>query len=233
MKNIIKAALLLLFISFSIQSFPQFRVGVKAGLNLTNVRQNFTDSGSEWDTKPRALFSVGPCADIGFGRFLSLQPGLLLSAKGFSADVVKVWEASSGYDRYTIYYLEVPIHLAVKLKMFQVYTGPYLAVGLTGKNKWDMDFNGDKDSGIESIPLGSSWNSSTSDAYVAATRFDYGWDLGVGCKLGPILINTGLELGLANITPDDTSDSSYDRSEWKISNIAGVFSVTYFFGRWR
>jgi hypothetical protein len=248
MRNLIKAALLLLFISFSVQSFPQFRLGVKAGLNIASIRQNFSSDLSDYELQnpvPRLLYSVGPCFDIGFGRWVSLQPALLLSAKGVGADVKKEYDADSGYDRWTINYLEIPINVAFKIKGFQLYVGPYFAIALSGKNKWDIDYGGgDTNSDFEKLSFVSSevdpndlegedplfdffsWH---------FKRFDYGLNLGAGYKLGPVLLSAGYSLGLANLTPSikDIGTDLFDPKDAKRSTSTFTVSVSFFFGRWR
>jgi hypothetical protein len=248
MKNLIKAGLLLLFLSFSIQSFSQFRLGVKAGLNIASIRQNFSSTFSDYELKnpvPRVLYSVGPCFDIGLGRWLSLQPALLLSAKGVGADVKKEYDANSGYDRWTINYLEIPINVAVKFKGFQVFAGPYFAIALAGNNKWNIDYGGgDKRTKTEKLSFVSgkvdpndldaidplfdffSWH---------LKRFDYGLNLGAGYKLGPVLFSAGYSLGLANLTPSikDVGTDLFDPKDAKRSTSTFTISVSYFFGRWR
>lgn len=236
MRNLLKAAFLLLFISLSIQSFPQFKAGVKAGLNIATVLQSYADSEDEFSTKPRLLYSFGPTFDIGFGRIISLQPSLLISAKGFGVDVTEDYDAESGYDRWTVNYLEIPINVAVKLKGFQIYAGPYIAIALFGKNKWDIDYGGGDTNSDETdfAFVGSEIDPQDydEDKYYLK-RMDYGLNLGVGYKLGPILFNAGFSAGLANLMPGIKDYPDYDPADYKTTNFTGVISVTYYFGRWR
>jgi hypothetical protein len=229
MKNLIKTFLFLLFVLISFPSFSQFKAGVKAGLNIADVIMD------DWETVPHLLYSGGLCFDISFGDMVSLQPALLLSGKGFSLDIEDLYGKDyKGYSRTTVNYLEVPINVAFKFKGFQVYTGLYMAYGLSGKNKHKLEYEGETESGDDPVKLvGSSWNSDESDAEFAMRRFDFGWNLGAGYKLGPVLFSAGLSLGLANLTPDDTANDDFDPGEHKITNIVGMISVTYFFGKWK
>jgi hypothetical protein len=67
-------------------------------------------------------------------------------------------------------------------------------------------------------------------------RLDYGVNLGVGYQLGPILLNAGASLGLANITPDmsiddDLYDVDFDPDDYKVTTRTITLSATFFFGK--
>jgi hypothetical protein len=101
MKQLLKPAILLLCVLFSLQSYSQVKFGLKAGPSITTLIQNFDDSDEEFATLPRLLFTLGGVADIGFSDMLSLQPGLLVSLKGAGVDIDEESDGQvSGYDRY-------------------------------------------------------------------------------------------------------------------------------------
>jgi hypothetical protein len=65
----------------------------------------------------------------------------------------------------------------------------------------------------------------------AFTALDYGFNAGVGYKVGPVLIQAGYSLGLGNMTPAYEGDPASERDDYKISNRVITLSVSYFFGR--
>jgi hypothetical protein len=74
-----KAFTLILAIAFSlIQSFGQISIGVKGGLNLSNVK----NIGSA-NNKTRLGFNSGLITEIAVGKKFIIQPELLYSIKGF------------------------------------------------------------------------------------------------------------------------------------------------------
>jgi hypothetical protein len=250
MKNLTKSFLFLLFILISLPAFSQFKAGVKAGLNISSIHQNFSSDYSDFELNnqlPRLLYSVGPCFDIGFGDWVSLQPALLLSAKGVGVNVDKESDGNaSGYDRFTITYLEVPINVAVKFKGIQAYLGPYFAIALAGTNKWKYEAGGESTSGSEALKFKNEVDVSDLNPDMAGGDFfswyhkpiDFGLNIGAGYKLGPILFSAQYSIGLANLTPDLKGEEEYlgfafDPKDAKTSTRTFTFSVSYFFGKWK
>ena len=242
MKNLVKAGSLLLFALISFPTFSQFKVGVKAGLNIATIHQNFTRDYDYYEIQhpvPRLLYSVGLCSDISFGDWVSLQPALLFGAKGVGINVKKEYEADKGYMRFTANYLEIPINVVGKYKGFQAYAGPYIAFALSGKNKWDMEADGETDSGSEKIEFvwkevdPADLDSEYEFFVLRSRRLDYGLNIGVGYKLGPVLFNAGYSLGLANMTPSvkGMDEDEFDPKDAKRSTRTVTISVSYFFGK--
>jgi hypothetical protein len=233
MKNILKCTTILALALLSISSYGQINFGVKAGLNVTTIGQNFDDDDLEMETRPRLLFTLGGLADISFSDMISLQPGLNFSLKGFGVDVKDEYDADKGYDRYTVGYLEIPINVALKFGGFQAFAGPYIGVGLFGKNKWDVSGDGWDDSGDADIVLvtGKATPEQMMDDELVIRRIDYGINLGAGYKLGPVLVGANLAWGLANLTPDVEDAGDYDPKDYKTTNRTISITATYFFGK--
>ena len=234
MKNVFKIFLiLLLFITIGTQkSFSQLKFGVKGGVNLANIAQDYKDASDEEATKMSVLYTFGGVIDFSLSDAMSIQSGLLLSAKGYSVDVKEEYDAT-GFDRYVINYLEIPVSFAYKIKGFQVYAGPYVAFGIFGKNKWDLKGDGWDDSGdakfkfvMKEVDL-----ESLADDELPAKRVDYGLNFGVGYQLGPILINAGYSLGLANLTPAIKDFDEFDPKDNKNSTRTISLTATFFFGK--
>ncbi len=224
----------------SILVHAQLQFGPKLGLNLANCAFNIKDSDSDPETKMRLAFAIGGVIDYGFSDAFSLQSGLMFSSKGFSRDLDE-WADEfnyDGYSRYILNYLEIPITVAYKIKGFQIYTGPYIAFGIGGKNKWDYTYtiNGaeesEKDDSKIKPKMGEVKEEDLGDDESAYSAFDYGLNFGLGYQIKSILINAGYSLGLGNINPGyDYEDFDYDRSDYKYSNRVISISVSYLFGK--
>ena len=153
-----KITLLLIVVGliFSVQTFAQVKIGIKAGGNLNNMKFDIDrDYGDEPETKTKMGFHIGLITDIPLlESTLSLQPALLFSNKGYSVDMEEMLDDAfddygvdiddyEGYVRLNYNYIELPINLVYKNSGFQVSAGPYFAVGIGGSFKHDFSFEAD------------------------------------------------------------------------------------------
>lgn len=232
MKYLIRMFFVIALVAISVQTNAQVKFGVKAGLNMNNISQNFEESDWEDETKMSLAYSFGVTVDYGLNDALSLQSGLMLTSKGFAYDVEEEWgEGVEGSDKLILNYLEVPFNFAYKVSDFQVYAGPYVAIGIGGKNKWDVSYDGESDADEFKLKpvFGKVTEDDLGDDEDAYNALDYGLNFGIGYQVGPILINAGYSLGLGNITPNyDFED--FDPKDFKQANRVITFSVSYFFG---
>jgi hypothetical protein len=229
MKQLLKPAILLLCVLFSLQSYSQVKFGLKAGPTISNIIMNYDDSDDEYATLPRLLFTMGGVADIGFNDMISLQPGLMLSFKGFGIDTEEEFD-ESGYARVTVAFLEIPVNVAFKFGKFQVHGGPFVAIGVWGQQKWDVgDESGSEDIKfvMKKATYDDWWDS---EEFGIMKRIDYGLGLGLGFEVGPILLSADAEIGLANLTPDVEDLEGYDPKDYKNSSIAVSLTATFFLG---
>src|SRR4051812_49299687 len=60
----------------------KFQFGLKAGLNNSNV---YDESGDQFHAASKFGLAIGAFAEIPFGKYLGLQPAVLISQKGFIA----------------------------------------------------------------------------------------------------------------------------------------------------
>lgn len=148
---------------FALAGFSQVKWDAKFGMNFSNVTKYS-------DTKALPGFHLGVGMDYGFSENWSLQSGLLISSKGY-----KIKEGEYKETNRPIY-LDIPILAAYKFNISDnaklvINAGPYLAIGLGGKAKWDGDdedmklFKGED--GIDA----------------PCKRFDLGLQYGIGVEL--------------------------------------------------
>lgn len=219
MKNLVKFSLILAFVATTCISNAQsnrLKFGVKAGLNLANIAQNYKISEDEDDTDMLLGLSLGATVEYELKENLALQSGLIFSRKGYKMDYKDEYESSEGKVKVT--WLEVPMNFTYKMNDFQIYAGPYMAFGIGGEMEYDETEDGYSYSSSTDIKFGDN----DSDH---VRGFDYGLNLGLGYQTGNLLFNAGYSLGLANLQPND-SDGDYKNSNRVIS-----FSVSYFFGK--
>jgi hypothetical protein len=239
--------MLIILAALTFSARAQVTLGVKVGANLSNIHQNYKDSDMEDVTKIRPGFHLGLTADVPFSDNFSFQPGLLFTTKGCNYDINYTEEdlpvkgvaelvTVEGDASTALNYIEIPLHVAYKANDFQIFVGPYLAMGISGKYKYDytassifgsMNFNDEFKlkpafGEVKAEDLGED-----EDAFMA---LDYGLNFGVGYTVGPVLIQGGYSLGLGNINAKYEGWSDSDRSDYKDSNRVITLSVSYFFG---
>jgi len=238
MKKLLSGIAAVLFVFSASQSMAQARIGLKAGLNASNMMYNYEDSDLEPDSKMKLGFHIGAIVDLEVSDALGIQTGLMFNQKGVSYDLEESLgsgQSVEGYDRTTLNYLEIPIMAAVKLESFQLYAGPYLAYGIGGKNSYDFTISTQGASDVtekDDIKLkGKMGEVDPADLETdegAFNALDYGINAGVGFQTGPILINAGYSMGFGNVSPE--YKGGFDPADFKASNSVVSLSVSFFFG---
>lgn len=141
MKNYVKTALSVCFLSLAFSGFSQlddfrekFTAGPKAGINFSNVwDENKEDFTADW----KVGFAGGGFVHIPIGKYLGIQPEILFSQKGFRGSGT-VLGTDYSFKR-TSNYLEVPLLFQVKPASFLSITlGPQFAFLLSEKDEFTI-----------------------------------------------------------------------------------------------
>lgn len=243
MKNLFRTVAVCAFVFFMTTTQAQIKFGVTAGLNVANVSQDFKESDWEDATNMKLGFKIGAAVEYGLSDALAIQSGLMFSQKGYKYDLedgLEAGESVDGYDKYTLNYFEIPIHVAYKISGLNIFAGPYLAYAIGGKNSYDYTYTydgvaDDPDKGDITIKsfMGDVKEGDLGEKEDAMSALDFGLDFGLGYEVGPILVKAQYSLGLGNITPGyESSDPefTFDRKDYKVSNRVISLSATYFFG---
>jgi hypothetical protein len=178
---------------------------LRAGVNLANV--SVTDKGGIDDAKMLTTFQVGVIGDLNITSFLAIQPGLVFTGKG--TKVQSGEQGDANYYRATSnpYYLELPVNLVLKTPKgptkFFAGAGPYLAMGIAGKNKVNGSVLGTGFSSEEKIKW-SNDDPTTIDYEEGAgfgimKRFDYGLNGLLGIETEHVVFSANYGLGLAKL----------------------------------
>jgi hypothetical protein len=174
--------------------------GIKASYTFAKISASVTDptfgsfSGNSGNLKS---FGFGAFAEIYLGPKGSFQPGISYVRKG-GTSITDDTDFSSGetvvsHDKTNFDYLEVPLNFLynVPLKSGKVFIGmgPYLAMGLSAKNKTDVtSASGNTSSSSQSITFGSGVNElkrmDLGINALAGFRFDSGLEIGGGMGFG-------------------------------------------------
>jgi len=240
MKHLTRTLLIIGLIAINSQMQAQVKFGVKAGLNMANISQNFEDSDNEMATKMRFAYHFGGVVSFGFGDIVQLQTGILYSSKGGNIDLEDEFGSDvevDGYYRYILHFVEIPANFIFGLPAgFQVYAGPYVAVGLGGREKWDYTAKSDTyelsaKGDIKLKPVfGKVGEGDLGDDEDAFYALDFGLNFGIGYEVGPVLIHTGYSLGLGNMFAE-SEGSDMARKDNRLSNRVFTLSVCFVFGK--
>lgn len=147
MKKILRSGLLLFAMAVSSTSFAQdgtsststdtrenFKFGVKAGINLSNV---YDEEGDDFVADSKVGFAGGAFVSIPLGTFVGIQPEVMFSQKGFKFES----NGLLGDNKFTrtTSHLDIPVHLQIKpIESLSILVGPQFSYLLNTKN----EFNG-------------------------------------------------------------------------------------------
>ena len=197
---------------------------IRGGLNLANV--SITDDGSVDENNTLAGFQAGVLGDVRIIPGLYFQPGILFTGKGSKTRSGESTDAT--YYRATTnpYYIEIPANLVLKTPgpvRFFAGAGPYLAIGIAGKNKVEGKFLGSSFSSEQNIEW-SDDDPSTLDyeegaGYGIMKRFDYGLNGTAGIEFPNTVLSLNYGHGLAKLQSGDGSGND-------AKNKHRVFSIT-------
>ena len=201
---------------------------LKAGVNLANV--SITDEGNIDDAKSLTTFQAGIIGDVYVAPFLSFQPGVLFTGKGTKTQSGSVDDQS--YYRATTnpYYIEIPANLVFKTPTgstrFFAGAGPYLGIGIAGKNKVDGKIFGASFHSEEKIEW-SNDDPTTLGAEEGAglgimKRFDYGINGLAGIEFAKAVLSVNYGFGLAKLQSGSSSSSDNNNKHRVLSFTLGV-----------
>jgi hypothetical protein len=208
MKNFLKFILVICLMFAFTNMQAQIKFGPKVGLNLSTMTMKI--GSLSIDPKTVVGFHVGVISEIPLVGNLSLQPGILYSAKGSK------WAESEEEILFSPSFIEIPVNVVYKFDLGAIKlllnAGPNFAYGIGGKIK----FTSGSVSESQDIEFGSG---SEKDM----KPLDIGLNIGAGVEIANLIISANYGLGLANLAPENTDDK-----EMKI-NVIGI-SVAYLFG---
>lgn len=218
-----------ILVTASLNAQKSFAI-LRGGVNLANI--TITNDGSVDDNKSLTSFQAGIIGDLYVAPFFSVQPGLLFTGKGSKTQSGN--ETDATYYRATSnpYYIEVPVNLVFKTPTgdvkFFAGAGPYLAIGIAGKNKVDGKVLGTSFSSENKIEW-SNDDPSTLDyeegaGYGIMKRFDYGLNGLAGIETKKAVISANYGFGLAKLQSGSNS-SADDKNKHRVISLTVGFKL--------
>lgn len=193
------------------------RLRLEGGVNLANV--SVTNDGHVDDAKMLTSFQVGLIGDLHLASILYFQPGVVFTGKGTKSQSGD--ENSATFYRATTnpYYVEVPLNFVLKTPSaggtrFFAGAGPYIAVGVSGKNKVDgrylnVAFHSEEDIKFSNDDP-TTTNYEEGAGFGIMKRFDYGLNGTAGIEGKAFTLSANYGLGLAKL--QSGSNSSADNN---------------------
>lgn len=221
-----KVFLMLLGSGAVLIAFPQkSSFIIKGGLNIANVSTG--SNGSIEDAKSLTSFHVGVVGDIALAKVFSFQPGILFTGKGTKSQNGN--ESDANYFKFTSNprYIEIPANFVLKLPLGETKlfagAGPYLGIGVGGKNKGKGRFLGTAFETEEKIEFNNddptTLNYEEDAGLGRIRRFDYGLNGLAGIEFKNVLFSVNYGHGLAKLQSgsDNSSDDMNKHRVWSFS----------------
>ena len=200
----------------SVAAQPTFRLGLRGSLNraTSTVAPANTSPSSQYyySASKSAIYAwqAGAVLEVAFHQF-ALQPALVFSQKGeqFDAATSIIYVASvsgtamSTVNRYN--WLELPVNVVYTLHGFQVFAGPYVALGVGGRQRGTISgFSPFARFAPQSVDEKAAYGPDSNNR-----RLDAGVNFGIGYRRGPVQVQLGYGLGLRNLH-QSSADQFYD-----------------------
>ena len=223
----------------SVAAQPTFRLGLRGGLNraTSTVEPASTSPSSQYyySASKSAIYAwqAGAVLEVAFRRF-ALQPALVFSQKGEQFDAVTSISGVAGMsgtamstvNRYN--WLELPVNVVYTLHGFQVFAGPYVALGVGGRQRGTISgFSPFARFAPQSIDEKAAYGPDSNNR-----RLDAGVNFGIGYRRGPVQVQLGYGLGLRNLhqgSADQAYDYGHNFNQDAAYNRVVQLTGTYFF----
>ncbi len=218
----------LVFSLFAIVAHAQKSSAIlKGGVNLANVSNG---DGGVNDARNLTSFHAGIVADLELTSFLAIQPGLLFTGKGTKVEAGDEGDANFFRAKTNPYYVEIPVNLVLKTPTgptrFFVGAGPYVAIGVAGKNKVTGSALGTPFSSEEKIKWSNddpaTVNVEEGAGFGIMKRFDYGLNGTLGIEVSKLVLSANYGWGLTKLQSGSGSGDDDSNKHRVLSFSLGV-----------
>lgn len=186
-------------------------IGVKAGVTISGMQgdavnnlKNLIDlTDGILKTSNRTGFFAGVYANLPMGSFISIEPGIFYTQKGYELKGgfgVKGISIANAKAQLQSEYIDVPLLLKVNFSRFQIFAGPQVSYLLNADLKTSAGL------------LGFNLLNNKMEMTSQFNPWDVGLTGGIGYQISKELsINASYDQGLSKINKDKTLES-YNRS---------------------
>lgn len=165
-------------------AFAQIKWGVKAGINISNVKGD----DSSMDSRVGPLF--GGFAVVGINDKISFQPELLYSSEGATDEASN--EGMNAEETLTLDYLNIPLLFKYSLgKGFNLLAGPQIGILLSAEDEIKYSYMGEGETTTDNIK-----------EYLDGTNLSFNFGGAWQAQSG-FGVDVRYNLGLSNIAEED------------------------------
>jgi len=186
-----------------------FTLNFSAPAQTFRLHTGLSLAGMVLDTDQKSKLSsgllLGVTGEFTASHYLSLETGLCRSPKGFKLITIEEVSGETRKDKYlfTPNYLDLFVNAkgsfdSGSLRIFCT-AGPYLGIGIGGKEKTISYTDGDK---VSTSYRDLSWGSGEENDI---RRYDFGFSLGAGAELRAIQFRIFYQVGLPDVSPSEES----------------------------
>lgn len=186
---------------------------LKAGFSSSSNVVMINNESYSSNFKKNSGFHIGASIDLPLVNFLSFEPGLMYTTKGNRIESESY--GNSYKSKFNLAYLQTNLNLkAIKnlkgaLKIY-VAAGPYFAYALHGTNTQTTTENGITTSVSKDIKFSTKDNDKPNP-------IDLEVELGGGFEYNSFLLEMGYDIGLKDISNDNSSNSSVKNRLLRVS----------------
>ncbi|GAA3974876.1 PorT family protein [Mucilaginibacter dorajii] len=185
----------------------QTRVGIKAGVNFSNVLMN-DENGNKINTQSVPGILLALTVDIPITGNFYIQPAAQYARKGYKQATGGFYGSATNF-KVNASYIEVPVNLLFKPHLgtgnLLLGAGPYMGYGTGGNWKSDNDAAiGDMNVGKKGniIFKNNAMDGGDLNSYLYGKPLDYGLNFLAGYEFfSKLSVQLGAQLGLANLQP--------------------------------
>lgn len=223
----LKKSIFLLVVAVFTAGFAQaqFKIGARAGFNLTTITG---DKEVVESAKLKPGFQVGVVGDYAFSEAFSIQPGIVFAQQGYKTN-----ETGTSYTYKTtlnLNYIQVPINAQYKFDLGSIklllQAGPYLGYGIGGKYKYEWSGADESGKGDGKIKFGD--GDENEETLYIDKAFDFGIGAGVGVQVSNFQVAFGYNLGLTSLNKAKDAEGN---KKPIVKNGGLQLTLTYLFGK--
>lgn len=206
-KSVFLTILFVLLTTASNIIYAQTKVGIKAGVNFSNMMIT-NENGNKENTQSTPGFLLGLTADIPVTGDLYIQPAILYSSKGFKQETGGFYGSATNFE-VKASYIEVPLNMLYKPRLgaghLLVGAGPFMAYGTGGNWSSDTDILiGDiRIKGEGNVAFRNDGSIRNDAEYTYGRPLDYGANFLAGYEFfGQLSIQFNAQVGINDLKPE-------------------------------
>ena len=201
---------------------------IQGGANFANITKSA--SGQTQDNNILTTFNAGLMHRFDIASVFAIETGILVDGRGAKANTYFSSSKDDNYIKTKVnpLYVEIPLNAVIKVPIqdnMSVFlnAGPYAAVGVAGKSKWESKFGPLSASKTENIKFNDDDPTTPGQegaAYDRLKRFDFGLNLGGGVDLGAVLVKVNYGIGFDKISSMQTDNDKNDKNKFRTLSLS-------------